>query len=133
MYIFATYKKSLIMENEFKGTKGEWKYEVKYRKNTTSITVQIPVRNDWNRELVLGMINREDDCTVASCCCSEEHANAKLIACAPEMLEQLKILYSFYEELAMKINSDDFDEEFRGKWNPIMNNTECIINKATKL
>jgi len=33
----------------------------------------------------------------------------------------------------MKINSDDFDEEFRSKWNPIMSNTEQLINKATEL
>jgi hypothetical protein len=62
----------------------------------------------------------------------KEKSISKLIASAPEMLEQLKTLYSFYEELAMKINSDDFDEEFRSKWNPIMSSTEQLIKKATE-
>ena len=76
--------------SEFKGTKGNWKYEVKSRKNSTSITVQIPERESWNRELVLGVLDREDDCGDPTCCRTEEHANAKLISCAPEMLEMLE-------------------------------------------
>ena len=74
---------------EFKGTKEKWKYEVIYGKNRPKITVQIPIRESYNQELILGIIG-EDDCTVASCCCQEEHANALLISKAPEMLEKLK-------------------------------------------
>lgn len=77
---------------EFKGTKAKWKYEVKYGKSTPRITVQIPVRENYNLELILGRI-REDDCIVSSCCCKEEHANAKLIAAAPELLEALLNLH----------------------------------------
>ena len=73
---------------EFKGTKEKWKYEVIYGKNRPKITVQIPIRESYNQELILGIIG-EDDCTVASCCCQEEHANALLISKAPEMLEKL--------------------------------------------
>ena len=78
---------------EFKGTKGKWKYEVIYGKKRPKITVQIPIRENYNQELVLGIIG-EDDCTVASCCCREEHANALLISKAPEMLELLQSLVS---------------------------------------
>ena len=78
---------------EFKGTKRNWKYEVVYGKKRPKITVQIPIREDYNQELVLGIIG-EDDCTVASCCCREEHANALLISKAPEMLEMLQELLS---------------------------------------
>ena len=78
---------------EFKGTKGKWKYEVIYGKNRPKITVQIPIRESYNQELILGIIG-EDDCTVASCCCREEHANALLISKAPEMLELLQSLVS---------------------------------------
>ena len=74
---------------EFKGTKGKWEYKVIYGKKRPKITVQIPIRENYNQELVLGIIG-EDDCTVASCCCREEHANALLISKAPEMLEMLK-------------------------------------------
>ena len=73
---------------DFKGTKGKWKYKVIYGKKRPKITVQIPIREDFYQELVLGTIG-EDDCTVASCCCREEHANALLISKAPEMLEKL--------------------------------------------
>ena len=78
---------------EFKGTKGKWKYEVIYGKNRPKITVQVPIRESYNQELILGIIG-EDDCTVASCCCREEHANALLISKAPEMLELLQSLVS---------------------------------------
>jgi len=62
----------------------------------------------------------------------ENESIAKVLLCSFEMLEQLKVMFSFYEELAMKINSDDFDEEFRSKWNPIMTSTELLIEKATE-
>ena len=78
---------------EFKGTKGKWEYKVIYGKKRPKITVQIPIRENYNQELVLGIIG-EDDCTVASCCCREEHANALLISKAPEMLELLQSLVS---------------------------------------
>ena len=80
--------------SNFKGTKGKWKYEVKYGKNRPRITVQIPISENFNKELIFGTIS-EDDCTVSSCCCTEEHANAKLVACAPEMLEMLERLSHF--------------------------------------
>ena len=78
---------------EFKGTKEKWEYKVIYGKKRPKITVQIPIREDYNQELVLGIIG-EDDCTVASCCCREEHANALLISKAHEMLELLQSLVS---------------------------------------
>ena len=78
---------------DFKGTKEKWEYKVIYGKKRPKITVQIPIREDYNQELVLGIIG-EDDCTVASCCCREEHANALLISKAPEMLELLQSLVS---------------------------------------
>ena len=77
--------------------KGKWKYKVIYGKKRPKITVQIPIREDFYQELVLGTIG-EDDCTVAICCCREEHANALLISKAPEMLEMLKLLISRLDE-----------------------------------
>ena len=81
-------------------TKGKWKYKVIYGKKRPKITVQIPIREDFYQELVLGTIG-EDDCTVASCCCREEHANALLISKAPEMLEMLEKLVNTYELLGL--------------------------------
>ena len=83
---------------EFKGTKGKWKYKVIYGKKRPKITVQIPIREDYYQELVLGIIG-EDDCTVASCCCREEHANALLISKSPEMLEMLKECSEFMDKV----------------------------------
>ena len=85
---------------EFKGTKGKWKYEVIYGKKRPKITVQIPITEDFYKELLLGTIG-EDDCTVASCCCQEEHANALLISKAPEMLEMLEKLRGYGAEYGM--------------------------------
>jgi len=74
----------------FKGTKGKWEYKVISTKNQTKITVQIPGSDYKSKtELILGYLDREDDCNVASCCKTTEHANAKLISLAPEMLEML--------------------------------------------
>lgn len=33
------------------------------------------------------------------------------------------------EKAIKRLNSDDFNEEFRSKWNPIMTQTEQLINK----
>ena len=107
---------------EFKGTKGKWKYKVIYGKKRPKITVQIPIREDYNQELVLGIIG-EDDCTVASCCCREEHANALLISKAPEMLEMLKICYEFMK----KVQSPGTAALYLGK------EIEQLIKEATKL
>lgn len=74
--------------SEFLGSKGKWKYEVKYGKNKPRITVQIPGNEYGNQELILGTIS-EDDCAVETCCCTEEHANALLISKAPIMLAEL--------------------------------------------
>ena len=74
---------------DFKGTREKWEYKVIYGKKRPKITVQIPIREDFYQELVLGTIG-EDDCTVASCCCREEHANALLISKSPLLLKAIK-------------------------------------------
>ena len=77
------------MEN-FKGTKGKWEYKVISTKNQTKITVQIPeTKYQSSKELIFGYLDREDDCNVASCCKTTEHANALLISKSPEMLEMI--------------------------------------------
>ena len=107
---------------EFKGTKGKWKYEVIYGKNRPKIIVQIPIRESYNQELILGIIG-EDDCTVASCCCREEHANALLISKAPEMLEMLKKLKDAMLELME--HQDGWEEDYE--------ELEKLIKEATEL
>ena len=107
---------------EFKGTKGKWKYKVIYGKKRPKITVQIPIREDYYQELVLGIIG-EDDCTVASCCCREEHANALLISKSPEMLEMLKKLKDTMLELME--HQDGWEEDYE--------ELEKLIKEATEL
>lgn len=105
---------------EFKGTKGKWKYEVKYGKSKPRITVQIPIRENYNKEIILGTIS-EDDCTVSSCCCIEDHANAKLIAAAPEMLEALQEMVRMYESVLPA-----------GGWQGVYEGAINSIKKATE-
>lgn len=85
---------------EFKGTKGKWKYEVKYGKGTPRISVIIPNSERFQQEIILGRIS-DDDCTVSSCCCVREHANAKLIAAAPELLEALEEIIEMNRQTAL--------------------------------
>lgn len=72
--------------SEFKGTKGEWKYEGGDNNSIDIIlpddtTISIDRQSRYNGEYVLGREGME--------------ANAKLIACAPEMLEMLIKLNGF--------------------------------------
>lgn len=64
-----------------KHTPAPWKYQV--------IKNKIIVKIKENLSLTIGNIY-EDDCNCPSCCKVEEHANAKLIAAAPELLEALQ-------------------------------------------
>jgi hypothetical protein len=68
-------------EIKFRGTKGEWKYNVS-KKN--EIQVLLP-----NKQMLkLGFIY-SDDCGNPTCCQVEAHANAKLISASPKLLEAL--------------------------------------------
>lgn len=100
--------------SEFKGTKGKW---VKLITPKYKIGVLM-----GNRYLQLGTIYQED-CHVASCCKTEEHANALLISKAPEMLEMLKgivIRFEDNERLSMMEIS-------------ILNDAKQLIKEATEL
>ena len=110
---------------DFKGTKGKWKYKVIYGKNRPKITVQIPIIENFNKELILGIIG-EDDCTVASCCCQEEHANALLISKAPEMLEMLQELVRSADGM---FNNGEPSETYY----QLINKAEKLIKEATEL
>ncbi len=63
-------------------TKGPWSYE----ERCSGIAIFRPSQGD-EEEVITSMIipkNDEDECT------DEDEANARLISCAPEMLEMLK-------------------------------------------
>ena len=68
-----------------KHTPAPWQYQVIYKKGLGRIQVKGPKYGP----LLLGNIH-DDECNVPTCCRSEEHANAKLIAAAPELLEALE-------------------------------------------
>ncbi len=59
----------------------------------------------------------------------EQRKNMKLIAEAPVILENLNLLYDFVEEVAMRIPADEFNEQFRAKFNPIMTKIELTLEK----
>lgn len=66
----------------FKGTKGKWQF-VRYEKTFTIETFEI---TNWT---ILQTITNEP----------QDEANAKLIACAPEMLEMLESLINESDEI----------------------------------
>lgn len=87
--------------SEFKGTKGERKIEFVYRRNSIALQVNAypyPDRDKFKINLYEYILNA-DQCSAEGCSClSEEMSNAKLIACAPEMLEILKDIDKYLEE-----------------------------------
>lgn len=114
--------------SKFKGTKGEWSLQYDFTIFHPTILGEV-ICNVSN---LVAQPNAENSFFTKY---SEEEAraNSLLISKSPELLEQLETMYNFYEDLAVKINSDDFDEEFRSKWNPIMSRTEKLIKQATTL
>lgn len=70
---------------ETKHTKGEWVKNMRHTKKGASIiTINIP-----NQPIIDFYQLNSDDCSSPICCATEQHANAKLIAAAPELLEAL--------------------------------------------
>lgn len=112
---------------EFKGTKGKWKYNVKYGKNSARIVVDIPQHNHIN-EIILGRIY-DDDCTVSTCCKSEEHANALLISKAPEMLDMLNKIFNNIEKNGIAIYNTDGGNVTENYYS----NLKQLIEEATNL
>ena len=90
--------------SEFRGTKGKWEI-----KDSTKIVIgKQPICDTW----YFGKINIEE----AKC-------NAKLIACAPDMLEMLKIMGDALLEL---MNHQD-------GWEDDYEKLKQLIKKATEL
>jgi len=71
----------------FKGTPGPWLKEVIKGNIMVTGGKIYPKRPEFNSlSIKVGYIS-DDDCGNPTCCCTEEHANAQLIAVAPELLE----------------------------------------------
>ena len=83
--------------SNFKGTKGKW-FFVKNDYYNEIISENNHYDNSGKRMRISTLIHEiQEDGRVVSCNFSEEdNANAKLIACAPEMLEMLELLTSVY-------------------------------------
>ncbi len=71
---------------EFKGTKGKWIKSLSKKNN-----IVVKSEDGFKVNLTFGKISGED-CTVPTCCKTEQHANALLVSKAPEMLYLLNDL-----------------------------------------
>lgn len=100
--------------------KSEWEYKVKYGKSKPRITVQIPIDKNRTKEILVGTIS-EDDCPSPVCCCKEEHAIAKLISAAPDLLEALNDMIEMYEQVQPV-----------GGWQGVYDSAIYAIKKATE-
>lgn len=70
---------------KFLGTPGPWEKHVRKGRIHAVIPKYYGERR-LETVLHLGSIS-EDDCCVETCCCVEEHSNARLIANAPDLLK----------------------------------------------
>jgi len=96
--------------SEFKGTKGEWFA-------CCAETKPHYLFSNDGEVTICGFIKKQDDGTVLSD--EEVRSNAKLISCAPEMLEALKDMVSFAEFHGYTSSTE-------------INNARVIIKKATE-
>lgn len=93
-------------------TPGPWKYFV-------SKGHDIMVDLAGTRKIRLGHIY-DDDCGNPECCNREEHANAKIIAAAPDMLQALQSIVDYW------------NTPQKGSMNDHMNHIFEIAEKAIK-
>lgn len=49
-----------------------------------------------------------------------------------ELTEHLKAMYDLTEQTGMKVTSDQWNEEFKSFFNPIMTKTELLISKYSR-
>lgn len=110
--------------SEFKGTKGEWIKRVRHGKKRSAIVVEILAENQPTSTIYECFIS-EDECDNSDCCNQEQHANAKLIACAPEMLEELIHLEDYITRSLTLSGCDAKSIDY------ILRNTRPLIKKAT--
>jgi len=71
--------------SEFKGTRGSWEFD--------SNNMKIKGTGDFEGMTIIANVSPRMD---YSRCMTTQCANAKLIACAPEMLEMLQLLTTVY-------------------------------------
>lgn len=122
---------------ETKHTKGEWVYKCERltRKGNKSIYVQLPPNtNKSDQKIIVGYLS-EDDCDIETCCKKESHANAKLIAASPELLEVCeKLLVDFIFALsnqgkALGWSNEKISEQIEK--HPLIISSRNAIKKAT--
>jgi len=99
------------MNNEFKGTNGKWEFRDGYAMDI--------VTSD-SRSFGIVNLGTEQDAFLADYPLVELKSNAKLIACAPEMLDMLKNVKEYLENITGKHLSK-----------PLANEIEQLIKKAT--
>jgi hypothetical protein len=104
-----------------KHTPGPWEYKVV--KNKIRVIIK------QNTVLTLGTIYY-DDCNEPSCCKSEEHANAKLIAAAPELLEALQEL--IYQLGGEQEAEEEIEKSFWATTAMRIKIAKAAIKKATE-
>jgi len=107
---------------EFKGTKGNWKLE----KNGSFFEVNCDNESSKMRVNVLLIKENENKTLHTDSHCKEAEANAKLIACAPELLECLSGLVYDVQNL---IQEHDIEWQQAGYYNHAVE----VIKKATTI
>jgi hypothetical protein len=108
------------LNNEFKGTKGKWKIDIRSINLETTIIcgkIRVAQAKHYNEG--------EDDWTKYDPILEEGKANAKLIAAAPELLEALQMVKkSFKNKLIDSTSGNDFNVA------GLLYTIEQAINKA---
>lgn len=107
-----------------KHTQGEWIKGIRHtRKGAAIVTIQIP-----KQPLIDIYQIDSDDCSNPICCSTEQHANAKLIAAAPDLLEAL---IQIKREIEYSHSINKLKQEGKD-WTNELTHINSAIKKATE-
>lgn len=128
------------MEQNSKHTQGERWYFLRQKRNN-QFAIYAEQKYEHGNNPLVAMCPYDDRKFTGSPILQEEaEANAALICSSYVLLEEknrlkeiVKKMYDLTEDMGMKLTSDYWNEEFRGRYNSVMTEAEFIIEKDNNI